>query len=247
MNSFKAGMRNEIYKLRNKKKYLVFLIIGIVVCVGRVGIGMLIEKISSGSVSIHGNIMLSMLPFAVQILIPLVIFLAATDLFCSEFQEDTMKGTLMMPITRIKLLFAKSAAILIVSVIYLYVIYFVCLILQLLSGGKFTNIVTSFAAYTLDIFPFICLIGLAVFINLIVKSPGLAMLLLIAIYAIMTYFNYFSTAFGQTLFTAYLQWHKLLIGTMIPRASLLTKIGILTGTDLVLFSVSCILFDKRNV
>lgn len=247
MNSFTLSLNNELYKLSKKKKYIVILILSLAVLSGRIAIPMLIKKITSGEFSIQSNIILDMLPFTVQILVPVIVILASVDLLSGEFNENTMKGVLIQPITRFKVLFSKALAIFILSGIYFTAMYLICLVMQLLSGAGLDNALTAFIAYALDLIPVICLIGLGFFINMIVKSPSLATLTLVAIYAVMMYLTFYSSSIGQTLFTSYLQWHKLIIGTVIPTSSLITKAGIIFGSALILFSLSYIMFDKRDV
>ena len=104
MNKIIQNTRNEFYKLISKKKYLVLFIIGALICAGRMGCSMIVSKLSGGRVSVQSNMVLEMLPFCTDILVPLIIFMAVTDLFSSEIQEDTMKAVLLRPISRFKIL-----------------------------------------------------------------------------------------------------------------------------------------------
>ncbi len=245
MNKIIQNTRNEFYKLISKKKYLVLFIIGALICAGRMGGSMLVSKLSGGSVSVKSNMVLEMLPFCTDILVPLIIFMAVTDLFSSEIQEDTMKAVLLRPISRFKILTSKSAAAFLTGAICFGVFFLTSTVFQLISGVKFPALHTA-AAYVLDLVPVIALILMAVLINLVSKSPSLAMLLCIGVYALFKYLNYFVTPFGQLIFTAYSQWHKLWLGTLLPVNAMASKLGILFGSILILYTVSYIIFDKRD-
>lgn len=246
MSSFALSFKNEFYKLRHKKKFIIFLILGVLYCLVRMGGDMLISKVSGGTVTINTNLILSMLQFTVSLLVPIVVFMAATDLFATEFQEDTIKGSLTQPVTRFSLMFSKAAAIFALGAVYFFAMFLASFIIQIVSGAGLNKIPEILLAYILDLIPLICVIGLAVLINVLIKSPTLVMLALLVLYAVMMYLNYFSTA-GQAIFTSYLQWHKLLIGTVIPFRSLILKIGILFGSALTLYSLAYIIFDNRDV
>ncbi|MBQ9972280.1 MAG: hypothetical protein IJP24_02050, partial [Firmicutes bacterium] len=82
-----GNYKNEIRKLRARKKYYVFLILEILVCIVWGLISILISKASNGY--IDGGFMLAgmnmtTLGFFIEIYIPLIIFMAACDVYTSE-------------------------------------------------------------------------------------------------------------------------------------------------------------------
>ena len=104
----------------------------------------------------------------------------------------------------------------------------------------------SSAAYIIDLVPLFVLVLFAVLINMLCKTPTLSMFMTIVGYAILKYCNYFSPILNNMIFTSYMQWHKLWIGSMIPVSALVTKISILVGTALLLYTSDFILFDKKE-
>ena len=245
MNTLVLNTKNEFYKLMSKKKYFIVLIIAVIICVGRFGGGMLIAKLSGGKMVIKTNMLLEMLPMCTDIFAPLAIFMAVTDLFASEIQEDTMKSSLLKPVSRFKALTSKALAAFWMSVIYFTVLFAACMVLQIVSKSPF-GIFHSLAAYAIDLIPLFALIFMAVLINLISKSSSLAMLLCIAVYALFKYMNYFVSGIGALVFTAYSQWHKLWLGVQLPFRTAAPKVGILFGSILILYVLSYIIFDKKD-
>ncbi len=241
------ALKNELIKLTHKKKYIVFLILAVLFMLIKSGGLMLIKKITSVDLSVHTATAYDMIPFTVEILVPIIVFLATCDLFSNEFQDDTMKSILSQPITRGKVLFVKSLAIFLLSFSFYMIMFLISLLQQLLFGIGLKNAAEALAAYAVDLIPLICLIGLAVFINLLIKTPSLSLLICIAVYAAMNYFNYFYPTVGHMLFTGYTEWHKLIIGTLVPLSSLLAKFGIIAGTALILYSLSYIIFARTDV
>lgn len=237
--------KNEFYKLILKKKYFVILIIGMIICIGRLGGSILISRLSQGDVVIKSNMVMEMLGMCTGIFTPLLVFMAVTDLFSSEIQEDTMKASLLRPVSRFKVLTSKALAAFLVGVLCFAVFFVTCFVLQLISGASFAAVHTLMA-YVIDLIPVIAIVFGAVLINLVSKSPSLAMLLCIGIYALFKYMNYFVSPFGQLIFTAYSQWHNLWLGTQLPFNAMISKIGILFGSILILYTLSYIIFDKKD-
>ena len=173
MNAFVSAVKNEFCKIASRKKYYVLFIIAVLICLGRIGGDMLVSKLSSGMIDIKSNIPLGMMRLMTDILAPLVIFMAAADLFSSEIQEDTFKTAIMSPITRIKVMLSKASSIFLLCAAYYIGYYIVCLIVQILSRNVNASVMTAaFGAYMLDLVPLIAVIGFAVLINMISKSPS---------------------------------------------------------------------------
>ena len=219
---------SELKKLLIKKKYLVLTVLGAIICILRIGGNVLVSKITGGEVVIKSNLIMEMVGFVFDILVPLIIFMAVTDLFASEVQEDSMKASLLRPLTRFKVMTSKS------------------LIVQIVSGNSLRSVPTTFAAYLIDMIPLIAIVSMALLINMISKSPTLAMLLCIVVYVFFKYLNYYITPVGQMVFTAYSQWHKIWIGNVLPFTALISKIGILFGSILILYTLSYIIFDSKD-
>ena len=126
MNAFVLAVRNEFYKLITRRKYIVLFAVGALICIGRLGGGMLISKLSSGMVNIQSNMPLGMMRLMTDIIAPLMIFMAVTDLFAGEIQEDTLKNALMAPVTRFKVLLSKAASVFLLCAAYFVLYWLVC-------------------------------------------------------------------------------------------------------------------------
>lgn len=247
MNTFTFALKKELFKLAHRKKYLVFIILGALVSIGRWGGTALIAKLSLGQVVVKSNIALEMLPFAVEILIPIIMFIAISDLFTHEYSSDTLKLSLLQPITRFKLLSAKAAAVIILGGISLIAMYIINIIVQLISGGSVTNGLVTFAAYIIDIIPLIGIAFLGILVNVSLKGSTSATLLSLAIYGIMKYMGLYVSGTESFLFTASAKLHQLILGQAVPIHILMYKFGILAGSILILYSLSYIIFDRKNV
>lgn len=246
MKALILSTKSELQKLLTRKKYLVITILGALICLLRLGGNLLIAKVSGGEVVIKSNLIMSMLGFVTDILVPLIAFMAVTDLFASEAQEDTLKASLMRPLTRFKVMTSKSLAVFILSCVVMLVMFAACLVMQIVSGNSLSIVPQSLAAYLIDMIPIISLVAMALLINMISKSPTLAMLLCIVVYIFFKYLNLYVSPLGQMVFTAYTQWHKIWIGSQLPIGSLMAKAGILFGSVLILYTLSYIIFDSKD-
>lgn len=246
MNQLTKGIKRELKKLFIKKKYIIISILAALVCILRIGSSMLLEKLSQGTVVLRTNLTLEMLPFFVDALIPLIVFMAITDLFSGEVQEDTMKSSLTLPLSRFKVMLSKSLAAFFLGCLVMLFMFAICLVLQIISGSGTEQVLPSLTAYIIDMIPIFATVSLALLINLIAKSPTLSMLVCIAAYIFFKYLNWYVSPLGQIIFTAYTQWHRLFIGSLLPFSSLMPKIGILSGSILILYTLSYIIFEKKD-
>lgn len=246
------ALKNELIKLFSKKKYIVFLIIAVAIVLirflGTVIIGGMAHwalnngfELGKGMASVY-----DMVSFNVRIFTPFMVFLAVSDLFPSEIQEDTIKSVLSQPITRGRVLAVKSVAVLIIGCVCYFSLYLMCLLMQIISGGGFNNVFTVFLAYVIDLIPLMGVIIMSVCISLMLKGPALSLLVSVIVYLALTYLSYYNGTVGSFMFTSYLEWHKLLLGSTVPFYVILSKTGIVAGSILILYSISYIIFDKMD-
>ena len=114
MTAFCAAYRGERSKILRRKKYIVFLCIGAFICVLWAVIGSAVSGLAERFVGVAINLTptpMGVLPFFLQVLIPLLIFMGVTDLFTVEGSENTMKAMIMRPVERSKLFTAKILSV----------------------------------------------------------------------------------------------------------------------------------------
>ncbi len=236
----------ELSKLLARKKYIVLTILGVLVCFLRFGASLLIAAVSGGEIAVKSNYPAAMLGFTADILVPLMVFMAVTDLFSSEMQDDSFKASLMRPLSRFKVMTSKALAAFALGAAVMLSMFAACLVMQLISGGGMSGTATNLAIYLTDIVPIFALVSMALFINMIAKSPTLSMLLCIAAYIFFKYLNIYISPYGQMIFTAYSQWHKIWIGAQLPLGALLPRVGIWLGSVLILYAASYIIFERKD-
>lgn len=247
MSIFWQNTKNEYFKLLRRKKYLVFLIIEVAICVAALFIQVAANGFTDGRVQLNmGNLSLTMLTFFIMIYIPLVVFMAAGDLFSAEMGDNSIKAVLVRPISRGKVFFSKTLAVVLVAAHYLVALLIVTTIIQIISNGSASGFFASLCAYLLDILPMIVLVFMAVALNQMGRSGSMSMFLCILVYAIFYIVGILVPVTYGLFFTGYMQWHKLWLGAPMPIVAMLPKIGILLGCGLVFGGLGYYIFEKRD-
>jgi ABC-2 type transport system permease protein len=247
---FIANMQNELKKISTRKKFLVFLIIEIVICILCGVINMAIGKASDGMVSsslILANMPMAMLAFFIQVYIPLIIFMASCDLFAGEVHDGTIRATFMRPISRGKQYFSKIAAIMILAVIYIVTLFIFTTIIKGVAAHSTDGLMESFLAYFLDLIPLVVLVLFAAMLNQISNSPSLSIIICIIIYIALYVIGVILPLMSGLLFTGYLQWHNLWIGATLPFKFMISKMGILIGYGMIFGCIGYYLFERREL
>lgn len=249
MATFVASLKNEIKKIFSRKKFIVFLIIEVIICLIYGGVNLILERVSHGVWANIGLMGMSMnlLSFFLQVYIPLIVFMAACDLFTTEFHDGTIRATFMRPVSRWKQFASKVTAILILAVIYLVTLFICTNLLQLVLVKTIAGTGGSLIAYILDVIPLIVMVLFAALINQLVKSPSLSIFLCIIIFVALYVLGVLVPQTSGLLFTGYSQWHNLWMGAMLPFGAMISKIGILAGYSLIFAGIGYYLFERREV
>lgn len=249
MQPFVANLKNELFKLSRRKKYIVFLILGALVCVGsalRVLAADLILDEALPRELLVGGLTGENLLFLLLLFLPLMALMGCCDLFAGEQADHTLRFSLMRPVGKGKLFFSKAAAVFLLCLFDLVVLLAVSAAAQLIMGGGSQGIARSVASGLLDLVPLAVLILFFCLINQLVKGSGLAVLVCLAVYVALVVVGTYVPAAGGLLFTGYLRWHNLWVGVALPFKAMLTRIGILAGYGLVFGSCGYLLFDRKE-
>ncbi|MDO4552252.1 MAG: ABC transporter permease [Bacillota bacterium] len=237
-------------KLTARKKYIVFLIIEILICVLWCVISLALGRVAAGSVAsdlLLADMPMSMLGFFTQIYTPLIIFMAACDLFTSEVHDGTIRAGFMRPVSRFKQFASRVLAIWILAAVYLVVLFVLTTAIKGVLAGSTAGLGASFISYFLDLAPLLVLVLFAAFINQFSGSPSLSVILCVILYIGFYVLGILEPRMSGLLFTGYLQWHNLWVGTALPFGAALAKVGILAGYGMVLGCAGYYLFERREV
>lgn len=247
MRAFIACYLGELKKLRLKKKYTVLTIISALLCIMLALISALIGKaanIQSGSLT--ASLPMTVMSIFTQLVMPLVSAMAVCDLFATEYHDLSIKAQLMRPVTRFKIYTVKLCAVFTVCTLIFLSVYTVSAISDFAFTQNNGGLLYSFGAYILNLIPLIPVILMAALINQFAKGSTSAMFLCIIIYILMKVAGILVPILDSLLFTGYLEWHKLWLGTTLPFGALTSKCILLLGYAITFFSGGYFLFLKRE-
>lgn len=249
MQQFIASLKNELFKLKKRKKYWVFLILGCLISMGSALRLLIANYITDGTISrelILGGLMNSNLFFILMLFLPLMAVMASCDLFVGEELDHTIRFSLMRPVRREKLFFSKAAAVFLLCAFDLAVLYIVTTLTQVILGGGTRGVATSLGACLLDLIPLAVLVLFFTVVNQIAKSSSLTVLLCVVAYLALVALGTYLPSVGGLVFTGYLRWHNLWIGTTLPFLPMLSRIGLLAGYGLVFACGGYLLFERKE-
>ncbi|MCL2815154.1 MAG: ABC transporter permease [Oscillospiraceae bacterium] len=251
MSAFFASYRNECEKLLRRKKYIVFLFIGLAVCAVWTLLGRILTdfiRMQSGYFFVFTPTPMGALPFFLQIFVPFLMFMAATDLITVEGAENTMKAAMCRPVERWKLYASKILAVETYAAAYLGCIFVICALLTQTLGKALAinELLTAFASYALTLIPLLILACFAALVALFGRSGTLVMFLLILFYIALNALPVFFPVLTEMLFTSYLGWHRLWIGALPGASKLLHMLVIVLGYGTVFFTAGSLLFDRKD-
>ena len=251
MASLMASYRNEWAKLIARKKYIVFIFIGMAICLLWSGVGQLITGFAMTQAGFNINLTPSpmvALPFFLQILIPFLIFMGVTDLITVEGAENNLKAMLCRPVERWKLYASKLMAVVSYAAVYLLCIFVVTVTLNRLFGKPMqgNEIAMAFFSYALTLIPLAILSAYAALIALLGRSGTLTMFLLLVSYLLLNALPWFFPVLSEILFTSYLRWYRLWIGALPNFGKMLHMLLIVSGYATVFFTAGSLIFDRKE-
>ena len=246
-----VSFRNEWDKLLCRKKYLVFICIGVCICLLWTGLG----QLSTDFVEQQGGYIwnftptpMGALPFFLRVLVPFLMFMGLTDLITIEGSENTMKAMICRPIERWKLYASKLLAVMAYAAVYLSCILIASTVLNQLFGKPLGvgEILTALASYALTLIPLTILACFGALVALLGKSGTLTMFILLLLYMLLNILPLFYPVLSEMLFTSYLGWYRIWIGILPATSKLIHVLLILLGYGTVFFMGGSLLFDRKE-
>ena len=251
MTAFFAAYRNETDKIIRRKKYIAFLIIGAIICIlwavlGNIASGLIGQ--TSGLLVVLTPTPMGVLPFFLQILLPLLIFMGVTDLITTEGAEHTMKAMICRPVERWKLYSAKLLAVMTYVALYLACVFVISAVFNQILGRALSpaGLFWAFASYALTIPTLTVLAAFAAFVALFGRSGSLIMFLLVVMYLAMSVLPIFIPVLSELLFTSFLGWHRLWIGVLPETSRLVHMLIIVSSYGVVFFLAGSLVFDRKE-
>jgi len=251
VTSFYASYRNEWDKLVGRKKYIVFLCIGLGICILWTVLGQLITgfvRDRSGYIPVMTPTPMGALPIFLQILVPFLMFMGVTDLITVEGADNTMKAMICRPVERWKLYASKILAVVTYAAVYLACVFFISSVLNQIFGKPLTvaGFFISMISYAITLAPLAVLASFGALVALSGRSGTLTMFLLLLSYILLNALPVFFPVLTEMLFTSYLNWYRIWIGALPGAFKLTQMLLIVLGYGTVFFTAGSLIFDRRE-
>ncbi len=247
MNGMIANLKNETDKLLSRKKYIVFLIIELVICVGAALVKLLSSRVSDGVFTLSSlNTSMSLMSLFLEIIIPFISIMAACELFSAEFRDRTIRSVLCRPCQRYKIFVGKVGAVFVLAVVNMAAVLVASSAADLIVSHRIAGLGYALGAYILDAFPMLILILMAVMINQFTKSSTMAMFLCIIVYAGLKIAGIHFSSLGGLVFTGYMQWHKIFLGGSMPFLAASFKVLLLIGYAMTFMAIGYYAFRFKE-
>ncbi|WP_342430358.1 ABC transporter permease subunit [Neobacillus sp. FSL H8-0543] len=244
MNTIQANSYNELQKLLAKKVTKLFLFVAVALPVLT---KLLVNKlfIIDWMALPAENINLTLLDLFVSLLLPLFIFIAATDLFTGEGERGTLFQ--VRPISRIELFLSKLLSIGGLVLVQLLLVWLFMLISSALFDKTFdfVAIASSLGAYLVSWVPLMVIVALAVLIALVINSSVLAISGMIVLYLAMVFIPYMVPNILYMLPTAYLDWYMHWLGDVSFRWIIQT-VTYLCSAVVLFLSAGYYMFNRKE-
>lgn len=245
-----VSYRNELEKLLCRKKYIVFLVLDILLCIFTAVVQLLTEVFSKGvidtSALFDGMLLQGLSPY-LMLFIPLMALMACADLFSSEYQDLSIRMVLLCPTARWKIYLSKCLAAYSICVFYVMAHFITVFLVKLFLGHTTAGTAYAFGSYLFDLIPVMVVICFFAFICQTVKSSGSAVAFSVVAYVIILVVGKYVNIAHGLVFTEFLTWHSLWLGVTLPILVLLPKIGILFGTGIALYCAGYELFEWKDI
>lgn len=250
MNSFKAAYLNEVDKMYRKKKVMVLVLLTLLaIAIGQLmvsGVRFQFGIRASGSAQFP----ILVLSVLINTLLPLFTVLMSIDIFSGEYSSNTMKISLLRPVSRLKLFTAKVAAIgsfILASLILVMVLSAVTGIIFNSTSTSFIYFGKVFLAYIASALPILVFTLLIVILSNIFKSGTSVFFLSILIYLGFKVLSILYPQFSNLLILPNFNWYNLFLAQGMDVLKIINKFFVMTGYGIILFIIGYYLFDKKDI
>jgi ABC-2 type transport system permease protein len=241
---------NETQKIILKKKASVFLFFSAVFPVGMAFIFSLLQSKSGVTVVAGSSFPLFILGIVVNFLLPLLIFMTASDLFAGEQGDHTLKIVLTRPITRFKVFLSKNAVVGMLIAIHLAIIFITSVISGLFlegGGNLLSGLWEGIKAYTVSFIPMISLAFAAVFFAQFFKSATSALTTSIVIYLCTKAIPFIFPWLARLLPFTYTDWYSSWLGHTVGIGNIFQAFMYLLSYSILFFVGGFYLFDRKEL
>ncbi|MDR3120940.1 MAG: ABC transporter permease [Clostridiales bacterium] len=259
MTTMIVAARVELTKILWRTKYKMLLFVCALLCVPAGLLSLLGVRTDVATFTLP-NAAFNTLSVFTAVVLPLIIFMLAADVYTHEIENKSIKCVLTRPVGRLTIFLSKAAAILCYAAIVLGLVFLVSASFQFLSSGRVLDEASraftaeqlleagaALAAYALSVVPMAAFVATAAFLAVLIPSPSLTMFLNIVAYIALSAVGALSTEVGAVLYTSYTGWYRMWMGGGMPPLRLITTLLLLVSHIAIFLAGGYLLFDRKDV
>jgi ABC-2 type transport system permease protein len=250
MAGFKAAFINEAVKLLKKKKMMAAAILSILaVTIGQIAVTTIKHGLGLRVVgSVEFPIVL--LSFITYTLLPLFAIFVAIDMFNGESSSNTMKITLLRPVSRFGVFSAKVLNLALFIAGNLLFVMLLSLIAGFIfnpSSASFAGILKVIFSYGLTFFPVFVFALIVVLLSNVIQGGLAVFFLSILIFIVFNSLGIVFSSYSSFFITSMFDWYTLWISESINVFKIFRQILIMSGCGMMLFTTGYYLFDRKDI
>lgn len=249
MHSLKAAIINETLKICTRTKAIFFLCLTALIPIASVPV---LSRFQSGfgvAAVTSADFPVLMLNVFTALILPLLIFMAAADMFAGETGDRTIRMVLIRPISRMNVFLSKQAALLLYTGLHLAVALGSSLAAARFlpdKGNLAAGIPRSILAYGTAILPMLTLGIAAVFVSQFFRNASGALTVCLLLYALAKLASFVFPPFNVYSPAAYTDWHLLWIGHSLAAGKIASIFMFLTACCILFFTAGYVFFDRKE-
>ncbi|WP_261303387.1 ABC transporter permease [Paenibacillus andongensis] len=250
MAGFKAACMNEAVKLLKKKKMMAAAILSILaVMIGQIAVTTIKHGLGLrvvGSVEFP----IVVLSFIAYTLLPLFAIFVAIDMFNGESSSNTMKITLLRPVSRFGVFSAKvlNLALFIAgNLVFVMVLSLLVGFIFNPSSASLLGIVKVIVSYGLTFFPVFVFALIVVLLSNVIQGGLAVFFLSILVFIGFNFLGIVFSSYSSFFITSMFDWYTLWISESINVFKIVRQILIMSGCGIMLFTTGYYLFDSKDV
>ncbi|NOU73722.1 ABC transporter permease subunit [Paenibacillus sp. LMG 31458] len=250
MVGFKAAFINEAVKLLKKKKMMAAAILSILaVMIGQIAVTTIKHGLGLrvvGSVEFP----IVVLSFIAYTLLPLFAIFVAIDMFNGESSSNTMKITLLRPVSRFGVFSAKVLNLALFIAGNLLFVMFLSLLAGFIfnpSSASLLGIVKVIVSYGLTFFPVFVFALIVVLLSNVIQGGLAVFFLSILVFIGFNFLGIVFSSYSSFFITSMFDWYTLWISESINVFKIFRQILIMSGCGIMLFTTGYYLFDSKDM
>ncbi|MNY24861.1 ABC-2 family transporter protein [compost metagenome] len=190
------------------------------------------------------------LSFITYTLLPLFAIFVAIDMFNGESSSNTLKITLLRPVSRFSIFSAKVLNLALFIAGNLLFVMLLSLIAGFIfnpSSASLAGIVKVILSYGLTFFPVFVFALIVVLLSNVIQGGLAVFFLSILLFIIFNSLGIVFSSYSSFFITSMFDWYTLWISESINGFKILREILIMSGCGMMLFTTGYYLFDNKDI